>query len=116
MGVILAESNLNFLEEYLNKKIPDEDFIFRRVSLEIFLQGQPEHKLEIQKGFFRNEKGDGMSVDWERVCNDPKITQTRDGEQREKYGVVVLSYFDIIRELRERVFRIKNDQKPYDCH
>jgi len=116
LGVILAKSILKLLAEYLNKEIPNDDYFFRRVPLKIFLQVQPEHRLEIHKGFFRNEKGDGMSVDWETICNDPTITQTRDGKEANEYGIVVLSYFDIKKELREGVLKVISDQINYDCH
>ena len=56
-----------------------------------------------------------MSVDWERICYDPKISQTRDGRNEEEYGVIVISCFDL-KGLRERVLRIINDQEYYNCH
>lgn len=115
MGVFLVETNLEFLDEYFNKEIPEDDYIFRRVSLNTFLQSDPEHKLVIFKGFFRNKFGDGMSVDWERICNDPRVTQTRDGRNEDEYGVIVLSCFDLKR-LRDRVFKVINDQENYNCH
>ena len=114
MGVILARSTINFLKEYLNKEIPTDEYIFRRVPLELFRQSQPEHRLEINKSFFRNEYGDGMSLDWERICSDPVITQTRDNRLAENFGVVVLSYFDIKRDLHEGTLKIINDQINYD--
>ncbi len=116
MGVILAKSNLNLLKEYLNKEIPVDDYIFRRVPLNIFLQFQPEHRLMIDKSFFRNERGAGMSVDWERICDNPTITQTRDGRKANEFGVIVLSYFDIKKELHEQDLKIISDQIDYDCH
>lgn len=115
MGVFLAEPNLEFLEKFLNKEIPEDEYIFRRVSLNTFLQVDPEHKLVIHKGFFRNEDGSGMSVDWEKICNDPRITQTREERKKEEYGVIVLSYFDLKR-LKQRVLKVINDQENYDCH
>lgn len=111
----MAESNLEFLSKYFNNEIPEEDYIFRRVSLNTFLQSDPEHKLVVIKGFFRNEDGDGMSIDWERICNDPRITQTRDGRREEKYGVIVISCFDL-KGLRDRVLKVINDQESYLCH
>lgn len=113
MGIILVRSILNL---YLNEEIPDKDYIFRRVPLKTFIQVLPEHRLEIDKSFFRNEHGDGMSVDWERICNDPTITQTRDGKKAKDYGVVVLSYSDIKRELHKGVLKVISDQLNYDCH
>ena len=104
-----------FLTEFLNKEIPDEDYIFRRVPLNIFLQGRPDHRLDMVPQIFRNEKGGGISVDWERICNDPKITQTRDGKKAENFGVVVLSYFDV-KKFPQRPLKVINDQINYDCH
>ena len=112
----MAKSILKLLKEYLNKEIPDDDYIFRRVPLNIFLQVLPEHRLEIDKRFFRNEEGDGMSVDWERICNDPTITQIRDGREAKDYGVIVLNYFDIKKELHKGVLKVISDQLNYDCH
>lgn len=112
MGVVLARS---FLTQYLNREIPEEDYIFRRVPLKLFLQSEPEHRLEIVKTIFRNERGDGMSVDWERICSDPRETQIMDGRNENDFGIVVLSYFDLKR-LNERVLKIISDQINYDCH
>lgn len=106
---------MKYLEEYLGKEIPEDEFVFRRVSINTFIQPEPEHKLIMVKGFFRNEDGDGMSVDWERICNDPKITQTRDGHEEEDYGVVVISCFDLKR-LRERILKVISDQEYNECH
>lgn len=112
MGVrAISES----LTKFLNKEIPNEDYIFRRVPLNIFLQGRPNHRLDMVPQIFRNEGGEGMSVDWERICNDPKITQTRNGKKAEDFGVVVLSYLDV-KKFPKQDLKVINDQIGYDCH
>jgi len=65
LGAVLDKSISELLKEYLDKNIPDDEFVFRSVSLKLFIQGKPNHKLEMISGIFANEKGDGLSVDWE---------------------------------------------------
>lgn len=115
MGDFLAKETQGHLEKWKNKELTQEEFVFRRVAFGIFLSGRPNHRLKTTESMFRNEKGDGMSVDWERLCSDPSITQTRDKENPENYGVVVLSVFDI---QKHPIYELKiiNDQKGYDCH
>lgn len=115
MGGFLVRSVSEFLKEFLNKEIPDEEFIFRRVPLNLFLNEKPIHRLGIVRGMFRNKKGDGMSADWERITPDPIITQTRDGRDPSKFGVVVLSVFDI-KNTNNYTFKVINDQFPYPAH
>ena len=109
MGVILAKASSKLLKKFLNKEIPDDDYIFRRVPLSIFLECRPDHKFVICPQFFRNENGDGMSVDWERLCKDPKVTQTRNGKQPDTHGIIFLSVFDV-KKFREQLLKIINDQ------
>lgn len=110
-----AKSISDLLNSYLNKEIPDKDYIFRRVPLNVFLEGRPEHKLDIVPQIFRNEKGTDMSVDWERICIDPRITQTRDDKNADENGVVVLSYFDV-KKFNQHLLKVISDQIGYDCH
>lgn len=115
MGDFLVKETKDFLRKRKNKELNPKEFVFRRVALGVFLSGRPNHRLDTTVSMFRNEKGDGMSVDWERLCSDPMITQTRDKENPENYGVVVLSVFDI---QNHPIYELKiiNDQKGYDCH
>ncbi|MBA7679197.1 hypothetical protein ES703_87480 [subsurface metagenome] len=115
MGDFLVKTISDFLKDYLNKEIPNEEFVFRRVPLNIFLDGRPIHRLDISTQIFRNEKGGGMSIDWERICNDPKETQTRGGKDLKTHGVVVLSVYDI-KKHNEYLLRVINDQNDYPCH
>lgn len=105
----------DILKEYLNKEIPEEDFVFRRVPLSLFLQGRPNHTLDIVPQIFRNERGDGMSVDWERICHDPQTTQIRDGRDPNTNGVIGLSVLEI-KKFPECELRVINDQVIYSCH
>lgn len=111
----MAETKLDILDEYFNKKIPEDEYIFRRVSLNTLLNSDPVHKLVIVKGFFKNEDGTGMSVDWERLCADPRVIQTRNGRCEADFGVIVISCFDL-KNLKDRILRIMNDQIEYKCH
>ncbi len=113
----MAQANLKILAKYLNRDIPNDDYVFRRIEISKFLECNPKHKLEMFPNFFRNEKGNGMSVDWERICNDPKTTQTRGKIEKNhtNYGVAVLSVFDI-KNVPNQVLRVVSDQKGYDCH
>lgn len=115
MGGFLARTISEFLKKFLNQEIPDDEFIFRRVSLNQFINGKPKHRLALVRGIFRNEYGDGMSVDWERICQDPSITQTREGGDPNKYGVVVLSIFDM-KNSNEHSFEVISDQIRYPAH
>ena len=103
-----------YLTKFLNKEIPNEDYIFRRVALNIYLESRPDHRLDMAPQIFRNE-GKEMSVDWERICSDPKITQTRDGKKAEGFGVVVLRISDV-KKCPQQVLKVINNQIDYDCH
>ncbi len=115
MGDFLVKETKRLLRKWKNKELNQEEFVFRRVALGIFLSGRPNHRLKTTESMFRNEKGDGMSVDWEKICSDPSITRTRDKENPENYGVVVLSVFDM---QKHPIYKLKiiNDQEGYDCH
>ncbi len=111
----MAKETQEFLDLKKNKELNKEEFVFRRIPLGIFLSGRPNHRLETTESMFRNEKGDGMSVDWEGLCSDPSITQTRYKENPENFGVVVLSIFDM---QTHPIYNLRtiNDQEGYDCH
>ncbi len=115
MGDFLAKKTKLLLKKWKNKEINEEEFVFRRVHKEIFISQRPDHRLKTTQSMFRNEKGDGMSVDWEKICSDPHTTQTRNVNPPENYGVVVLSVFDMQSHPKYKL-EIINDQIGYDCH
>ncbi len=110
----MVDTISSILKKYLNREIPNDEFIFRRVHINLFIQQRPHHRLEIVTGIFRNEQGDGMSVDWERIEPDPNITQTRDGRDPSDFGVVVMSIFDI--KDSDHNLQVISDQNPYPAH
>ncbi len=101
----------------MNKEIPYNHYVFRRVPLSLYLVNEPEHRLIMDKNFFRNEKGNGMSCDWEAICKDPNITRTRnkDKKDHDKFGVIILNISDI-KEILDYPLKVISDQIGYKCH
>ena len=52
----MAQKNSQLLKEYLNCDIPENSYVFRRVHIDLFKNGRPEHRLDIVPHIFRNEK------------------------------------------------------------
>ena len=111
----MPDPNEEILDRFLNKEIPDKDFVFRRVFIKAFTDSdEVEHLLSMVSSFFGNRDGDGMSVDWEHICKDPKTTQMRDDRNPSEFGVIVMSVFDVKKS--PDTLNIISDQKYYKEH
>lgn len=78
--------------------ILDGAYVFRAVKYKMIFEQPPTpfdvlRKEGIPTKLIRNEKGDGMSVEWDKYSS-PEETQTRNGSKTE-YGVVKFNVGEI---------------------